>query len=346
MKRLLIVSLAVVGLAACSSNPYKPAAVEPRKPSSSTSDSLANVSDAAIGLAGETIIASVNVSKVSKNASEDIATSDNGILGPFSTSVNASKDVAIIGWGVSKKASAVVVVAAIETSKLVKASVNQVITTSGEILTASVNDSKTAIGVSVEFSQDAIRESKDLIVKVGKFTLGTVKLSATTASKVADWTSDKVSDAVDWSVDSSGRLYHGSKDVVGDVLDTSGEVVQFVLEGSNNAAIASGKILTVASDVSVAVVKGSGNLISDLAKDSASASKKAGHFLVGKVVSSAQKSVVYVKWSGRQSSRASKFVFTSIPNLLHATPEDRPDSSVTAPGSSAAAPGSSSSQPN
>lgn len=350
MKRLLIVSLAVVGLAACSSNPYKPAVVDPRKPSSSTSDSIANVSDAALGLTSETIHASINVSKVSTNASEDIVASDNGILGPFSTSANASKEIAIIGWGVSKKASALVVVSASETSKLAKASVNQVITTSGDILQASVNASRTAIGVSVELSQDAVELSRtgidksvDLIVKVGKFTLGTVKLSATTASKVAKWTSETtstaVSDAASWSVTASGKLFHGSEHLVGEVLDTSGDVVQFVLEGSNNAAVASGKILTVASDVSVAVVKGSGNLISELAKDSASASKQAGQFLIGTVVSSAQKSVVYVKWSGRQSSRASKFVFNSIRNLLHSTPEDRP---VVVPGSSAAAPGASS----
>lgn len=321
MKRLFIVSLAVVGLAACTSNPYKSGVADPRKPSNAVSDSVANVSDASLGLASETIHASINVSKVSTNASEDIVASDNGILGPFSTSGSASKDIAIIGWHVSKKAAAVVVVSASEASKLVQASVNQVITTSGDILNASVDSSKTAIGVSV----DLAKGSKDLIVKVGKFTLGTVRLSADTASKVADWTSDKTVGAVNWSVDKSGKLYHSSKNVVGDVLDTSGDVITFVLDKS-------GKILTVASDVSVAVVKGSGQLISDLAKDAASASVKAGKFLVGEVVSSAQKSVVYVKWSGHQSSRASKFVFNSSRNLLHSTPEDRP--SMPAPGSS------------
>ena len=315
MKRLVIVSLAIAGLASCTSNPYKP--VENRNPNSAVSDSVANTSDAALGLASETIHASIAVSKISKNASEDVAASDNGVLGPFSTSANASKDIAIVGWDVSKKASAVVVVSASEVSKLSQAGINQIVTSSGEVLTASVNASRTAIGVSVEFSQDAIRESKDLIVKVGKFTLGTVKLSANTASKVATWTSDKTSDAVNWSVDQSGRLYHSSKDAVGDVLDTSGDVVQFIVDGS-------GKILTVGSDVSVAVVKGSGNLISELAKDAKSASVKTGKFLSGKVVSSAQKSVVYVKWSGKQSLNASKFVFNSIRNLLHSTPEERP----------------------
>lgn len=329
MKRLFIVSLAVVGLASCTSNPYKPVAVEPRKPSNAVSDSVANVSDASLGLASETIHASINVSKVSTNTSEDVVASDNGILGPFSASGNASKDIAIIGYHVSKKAAALVVVSASETSKLVQSSVNQVITTSGDIFHASVDASKSAIGVSVELAQD----SKDLIVNVGKFTLGTVKLSADTASKVATWTSDKTVSAGNWSVNKSGKLYHSSKDFVGDVLDTSGDVITFVLDKSEN-------ILTIGSEVSVAVVKGSGKLISDLAKDSASASKKAGKFLVGTVVSSAQKSVVYVKWSGNQSSRASKFVFNSIRNLLHSTPEDRP--SMPVPGSSAAAPGSSS----
>lgn len=332
MKRLFIVSLAVIGLAACTSNPYKPAAVEPRKPSNlggASADSVSNVSDASVGFAANTIHASINVSKASSKAGEDIAASDNGILGPFSASANASKEIAIIGWDLTKKASTLVVVSAGEASKLSQATVNQVITTSGEIFHASVDASKTAVGVSVELAEG----SKDLIVKVGKFTLGTVKLSADTASKVADWTSEKSVSAVNWSVDKSGKLYHGSKEVVGNVLDTSGDVITFVLDKS-------GKILTVASDVSVAVVKGSGNLISDLAKDAASASKDARKFLVGTVVSSAQKSVVYVKWSGHKSIQASKFVFNSIRNLLHSTPEERP--SVTVPGSSAAAPGASS----
>lgn len=331
MKRLFIVSLAVIGLAACTSNPYKPAAVEPRKPSNlggASADSVSNVSDASVGFAANTIHASINVSKVVSNAAEDVAASDNGILGPFSTSAKASAQIAVIGWDVSKKASILVVTSASETSKLAQASVNQVVTTSGEIFNASVDASKTAIRVSVDLAEG----SKDLIVYAGKSVVGTVKLSAKGVSDVAQWTSDKSVNAVTWSVDKFGRLYTGSKEVVGSVLDTSGDVVTFVLDKS-------GKILTIASDVSVAVVQGSGNLISDLAKDAASASKDASKFLVGTVVSSAQKSVVYVKWSGHQSGQSSKFVFNSIRNLLHSTPEERP--SVPVPGS-AAAPGSSS----
>lgn len=340
MKRLLIVTVAVAGLAACTSNPYKPAAVEPRKPNSALSDSVSNVSDAALGLASETIHASIQTSRISANSLEDIQASDNGILGPFSTSAGASKDIAIVGGHVSKKATAVVVVSASETSKLAQASVDgvsQIFTTSGEILSAALNDSKNAIGVSVDFSGEKIEDSRQLIVKVGGHILGTVKLSSAKAKEISEWTPEreKKEGFSNWSVDKSGNLYYQSKGAVGVVLDTSGDVVSFIVDGP-------GRILAISKETVSAVVKSSSQLISDLA--TASAQTKAGKFLIGTVLSSAQKSVVYVKWSGHQSLRASKFVFNSSRDLLHSTPETRPETS--APGSSATAPATGSSQPN
>lgn len=338
MKRLFIVSLAVIGLAACTSNPYKPASVEPRKPSglgAVSANSVENVSGAALEAAGDTVVGSLTVSQISGNASGDIAASDNGILGPFSTSANASQDIALIGSHVGGKSVTLVVVAASETGKVsnaVAGEISQVVTNSGLIFSAAVDESKQAIGVSVDFSKEKLKKSGELIVNIGGQLLGVVKLSSDKAKEISEWTPDteKKEGFSNWSVDKSGNLYYHSKGIVGVVKDTSGDVVKFILKNG-------GELLTISKNVVVGSVVGSGRLISEIAV--ASAKSQPSQYISGKVVSSAQGSVAYVTWSGRNAVSVTKFVFASIRTLLHSKPVERPVSP--APGSSAAAPGAS-----
>lgn len=319
MKRLLVVSMAVIGLAACTSTP------DYRKPSN-FSDSVTNSYEASLNLSGTVVNASVAVSKVSVNGSQKISAGLSDILG---ASADVVKDVAIIGWGVSRDSSAVVIASASEASKVLHASANQVITTSGNIFQASLNGSKTAVGVSVELAKD----SSQAVVKVGGYVVGFVKLSADTVSDAALWTSEKTSNAAAWSVDKTGQLIHSSSRVIGYVVDASGHVVSFVLDKSD-------KILTVTSDASVAVIHSSGDALSSLANEVKQGLKSSGNAISATIKFSAQKTLIVLQWSAGGVSKVSKFLSNSIRDILHSAPEVRPT-----PGSSsgsAALPGSSS----
>ncbi len=99
-----------------------------------------------------------------------------------------------------------------------------VVKTSGVIIEASLNESRTLIGVSV----DTFKGSKDAIVKAGKHILG--KLEA-----APEWSVDRSNDArqfsqdvSQFSMDTAGDIYDSSKRKIGKVKDFSGNTVEFL----------------------------------------------------------------------------------------------------------------------
>lgn len=303
MKNVIIVTLAAVGLAACTSKPTQ----EYRNPSS-FGDSVSTISGAAWDLSGNVINASINSSEVLWDSSKKIATSKH----IFRTSADSVSDLSAIGWGVSQDSSAFVIVSKDEVSKAFAPSVGYVVTTSGHIFEAALDASRTAIGVSV----DLAKGSKDAIVRVGDFVVGSVQVSTDAIQDAALWTSEKSGKAARWSLDKSGELKTASGRIIGHVVDESGKVVSFVLDKSR-------KILLTSKDVSVAVIHGSSHSFKQLASDVRDALTTSKDVSVDSVKWSANKTVVTFKFSIRGSVRVYTFITNSLKKLLHSETEQR-----------------------
>lgn len=328
MKNMIIATLAIVGLSACSHN--SPKTADHRSPSGfGIPGSLEKSSDASIDFSGSVIHTSVNVSKAAFQGSKKVS---QGLADILSATPGAIKDIAIVGWGVSRDSSAVVITSANEAStalsKAVAGSTRFVVTTSGQIIEASVDISRDAIEVSVDLAKD----SSEAIVRVGGYVVGSVKVSAIAVKDAALWTSGKVGAASAWSLDKSGKLIHKSIDlsgkVLGPVFDASGKAIAFVVDQSGN-------LLTISKDVSVAVFHGSVGAFKGIVAGVKGGLKGSANFISGTIEFSAEKTLIVIKWSANGVEKVSKFISNSVHDIIQSTPEVR--------GSSAAAAGSTSS---
>lgn len=313
MKNIFGLAIATVAFAACSTNPtYTNQPMDHRNPAG-LGGSLDTSSAASAKLAGEVVNVTVNSSRVSADGSSRVAAG----LWDFSKDVagasyDASKEVVVLGWTASQNVSAFVVTSAKESARITSQVADSIVTASGDVIQASANSSRSAVGVSVK----VVEGSSEAVVYIGKQLLGSVRVSAAKASELAQSAAEGSSAAARWSVNEAGELLHASGEVIGNVVDSSGRAVRFLVDGS-------GKLLMVSKDAAVAVFNGSSEASASLARNIGKGLKASGKAVSATVTFSAQKTLAVIRWSAKGVAHSSTVVSNSIKNLFMSAPEDR-----------------------
>ena len=212
--------------------------------------------------------------------------------------VNNSADQSMIILSESKDASK-------EASSAVKDSAVKVFTKSGDIFEASTNAAKDLIGVSLE----KVEESKDVLVKAGKHTVGKLQSSA-------EYSAEKIDYSVGYSMNVSGEIYAGSKQsyaeskkMIGKAVTGAGNAIKFV-------ATQSGEFLTESKDKTVLVLTASGDSMSKFSTDLGKALKNSSTEVAVLVTASADNTYLLVKDSSQASGDAVIFVSNKVAEFM------------------------------
>ncbi len=304
MKKFLATSIASISLVACTTNPTMTSNADHRNPAF-----FRESSEAVVASANNAVHASVEFSQGSVEGSKQVSQS---LWNSLKSSVNTAKDVAIVGWFYSREASGIVLASIEDASEFSTRQANRAITASGEVFEASVDASRSAIGVSVE----VIKDSGKVIVRSGKFILGQLENSIDFSKDAAIWSGDQSANAARWSVDKSGQLIHSSGKVFGFVVDQSKKVVGFALDKS-------GKILTFSYKASVAVVHGTSEGISSIAQAVKEGLVDSSNFITAQVIVSGKNTVMVLKWSARGVNHSWRVFSNEISKIIHSEPVPR-----------------------
>lgn len=277
MKKILSISVASIAFAACTTNPKFSSNQKNdfRTPADSQSSQLA------INSASNAFGASIELSFNTFNGSKKSAST---LWQSLERSIGAPQDIVIIAADSSATQSKIVFTSVQDSSKFVGEQFDNVILSSGKVLPALINDSKSAVRISVE----SFNDSKDFVVRLGDEIIGKLvdlKMDSKEFSKDSSRVVNK------W-LNNSGQVLDDSGAVIGKLIDGSLNVVEIIVEKS-------GRILTVSKEIGVGVIRDSSTSLKDsfdFSKDIVVDSK---NFVTAKVKWSDQKSVMIFKISGK-----------------------------------------------
>lgn len=246
-------------------------------------------------------VAKVSVSIV-ESTSTGLRTASEATMDASASTLAASKNLALKGIALGQNSTLAVIgalgKAADSTSNASTSASAKVVTVGGEIIDASLSASRRGIRIVIDSGKSVYAKGKELVI-------GTAALSVKASKATGEFV-----------MDSSGRIIDASGKAIGFVYNESKELVSLAVDSS-------GKVLTLASNGTEILLKGSSESMKSLAswlKEAASTSKKAATI---SIKSSAQGAVIVVtavaegvSTSARGASQSGKVLLTFTSDSL------------------------------
>lgn len=292
--KLTLLAAFALGATACQSTDYQAqnhnmGARQPTNFSQDTSASMAESSNAIAGVSMNSFQWSADGVRLASVSTTDL----------FKAGLNFSA----AGVAVSKDSAAMILETSgnvIEGSKSAsQKAFDFAVTSTGRVVDlgsaaskSAVNSSRTAFFVSVDFSKSAATTSSTVVVNVWDFSKNMMIGSLTVSGKAAEMASSAIKAGSKFMVDTSGTLLTSSGQVIGQVWESSGKALSFVVDNT-------GKFFKASAATSYVIVTSTSKHVSSFATGVWGSMQKSGTVAVNVAKASAQGSVMILQASGQ-----------------------------------------------